>query len=140
MAKQTSPREATEHALEKLRVDKWLWAARFYRTRSIAAAAVDAGQVRVNGERAKPGRAVHSGERIQVNKGGLVWDVEIVAIAERRGPAGEAAKLYGESESSRLAREEEVARRRAAAASEPQFAGRPTKRERRKLEDFLNEP
>jgi len=124
----------------KLRIDKWLWAARFYRTRSLAAAAVEAGQVRVNGERVKPSRAVHTGERVDVRKAGFAWDIEVLGVAERRGSAPEAAKLYAESEASRRAREEEVARRRAVAASDPRFDGRPTKRDRRKLEDFLNEP
>jgi ribosome-associated heat shock protein Hsp15 len=124
----------------KLRIDKWLWAARFYRTRSLAAAAVEAGQVRVNGERVKPSRAVHAGERVTVRKAGFGWDIEVTGVDERRGSATEAAKLYSESETSRQAREEEVAKRRAAAASDPRFDGRPTKRERRKLEDFLNEP
>ena len=125
---------------ERLRIDKWLWAARFYRTRSLAAAAVEAGQVRVGGERVKPSRAVHAGETIEVRKAGLAWTVEVTGIDDRRGSATDAAKLYRESEDSRAAREGEVARRRAAAASAPELPGRPTKRDRRKLEDFLNEP
>ena len=127
-------------AVAKLRIDKWLWAARFYRTRSLAAAAVEAGQVRVNDERIKPSRAVHVGERVSVRKAGLVWDVEVAGVNERRGSAPEAAKLYAESEPSRLARDEELAKRNAAAASDPRLAFRPTKRDRRKLEDFLNDP
>jgi ribosome-associated heat shock protein Hsp15 len=126
--------------LAKLRIDKWLWAARFYKTRSLAAAAVEAGQVRVNGERVKPSRAVHAGERVNVRKAGYAWDVEVTAVDERRGSATEAAKLYSESDASRGAREDAVAKRKAAAASDPRFDGRPTKRQRRKLEDFLNEP
>ncbi len=124
----------------KLRIDKWLWAARFYRTRSLAAAAIDAGHVQVNGERVKTSRAVHAGERVTVRKGGLAWNVEVLGVAERRGSASDAAKLYAESDESRLAREAESERRRAAAAGDPRFDGRPTKRDRRKLEDFLNEP
>src|SRR5687768_18378875 len=69
-----------EHTIDseppKLRIDKWLWAARFYRTRSLAAAAVEAGQVRVNGERVKPSRAVHTGERVDVRKAGFAWRSE----------------------------------------------------------------
>ena len=124
----------------KLRIDKWLWAARFYRTRSLAATAVEAGQVRVGGERVKPSRAIHTGETIEVRKAGLAWTVEVTGIADRRGAATDAAKLYREREDSRAARDEEVARRRAAAASAPLLLGRPTKRDRRKLEDFLDEP
>lgn len=125
---------------DRLRIDKWLWAARFYRTRSLAADAIEAGQVRVGGERVKPARAVHPGERVLIRKAGLQWDVEVVALAERRGSADDAALLYRESEPGKTAREAEVARRRAAAISHPLIDGRPTKRDRRKLEDFLNEP
>ena len=132
--------EESASGVAKLRIDKWLWAARFYKTRSLAAAAIDAGHVHVNGERVKTSRAVHAGERVVVRKGGLAWDVEVLGVAERRGSATDAAKLYVESDASRLAREEESARRRAAAAGDPRFEGRPTKRDRRKLEDFLNEP
>ncbi|MGZ8253760.1 MAG: RNA-binding S4 domain-containing protein [Burkholderiaceae bacterium] len=136
------PRADTEPApsVAKLRIDKWLWAARFYKTRSLAATAVEAGQVRVNGEPVKPSRAVHAGERINVRKAGFQWEVEVNGVNERRGSATDAARLYTESEASRQAREEELARRKAAAATDPRFDGRPTKRDRRKLEDFLNEP
>ena len=124
----------------RLRIDKWLWAARFYKTRSLAAEAVENGQVRVNGERVKPSRAVHAGERVLVRKAGFEWDVEVTAVHDRRGSASDAAKLYAESEASAKARDLAVAQRRAAAAADPRMAGRPTKRDRRKLEDFLNEP
>lgn len=136
------PKADTERAatVAKLRIDKWLWAARFFKTRSLAATAVEAGQVRVNGERVKPSRAVHGGERVIVRKAGFAWDVEVTAVNECRGSATEAAKLYAEFEASRQARDEAIAKRRAVAASDPRFGGRPTKRERRKLEDFLNEP
>jgi ribosome-associated heat shock protein Hsp15 len=132
--------DAPASGTERLRIDKWLWAARFYRTRSLAAAAVEAGQVRVGGERVKPSRAVHAGETIEVRKAGLAWTVEVTGIADRRGTATDAAQLYREGEDSRAARDDEVARRRAAAASAQQAPGRPTKRDRRKLLDFLNEP
>ena len=125
---------------ERLRIDKWLWAARFYRTRSLAAAAVEAGQVRVAGERVKPSRAVRAGETVEVRKAGLAGTVEVTGLDDRRGSASDAAQLYREREASRTAREDEVARRRAAAAGTPQSSGRPTKRDRRKLEDFLDEP
>jgi ribosome-associated heat shock protein Hsp15 len=127
-------------AADSVRIDKWLWAARFYRTRSLGAAAVEAGQVRVNGERVKPARQLRMGERVTVRKAGLQWEVEVTGTADRRGAASEAARLYRETESSRAARETEAARRRSAAASHPTLDGRPTKRDRRKLEDFLNEP
>ena len=132
--------DAAIEAIAKLRIDKWLWAARFFRTRSLALAALEAGQVRVNDERVKPSRAVHAGDRITIKKSGFEWNAVVLGIAQRRGNATDAAKLYSEPEASREAREAEFARRRAAQASEPQSSGRPTKRDRRKLEDFLNEP
>jgi len=124
----------------KLRIDKWLWAARFYRTRSLAATAVEAGQVRIDGERVKPARALRVGNLVTVRRAALVWDVEVTALAERRGSATDAALLYRETQASANAREAEVAKRRAAAAAGPRLDGRPTKRDRRKLLDFLDEP
>jgi ribosome-associated heat shock protein Hsp15 len=124
---------------DKLRVDKWLWAARFFRTRSLATQAVDVGHVRVNDERVKPARPVRVGDRITIRKAGFEWNAEVLAIDDRRGSATDAARLYREPEESRLAREQAFAQRRAAQAS-ALASGRPTKRDRRKLEDFLNEP
>lgn len=122
----------------RVRLDKWLWAARFHKTRALACEAIETGHVRVDGERVKPSRGVKVGDRVSVRRGGLAWEVEVVGLAERRGPATEAAKLYREDDASRAAREGEMARRRAAAP--PRFPGRPTKRDRRALDDFLNEP
>lgn len=125
---------------DRVRIDKWLWAARFYKTRSLAAAAVEAGQARVGDEHVKPARGLRVGERVSVRRDGLVWDVEVVALAERRGSATEAATLYRESEAAAKARAEAIARRRADRASTPRADGRPTKRDRRRLQDFLDEP
>jgi ribosome-associated heat shock protein Hsp15 len=124
----------------RIRFDKWLWAARFYKTRSLCVQAIDAGQARVNGERAKPARAMRVGEAVSVRKSGIVCEVLVTALSDRRGGAADAAKLYRETEASAAAREQLLQERRAAEASQPRFAGRPTKRQRRKLEDFLNEP
>lgn len=125
----------------RVRFDKWLWAARFYKTRSLAAQAIDAGQARVNGDRVKPAHAPRPGDLVAVRKGGgLVWTVEVLALSDRRGGAPEAALLYRETEASAAARAEALLQRQAAHAANPQFPGRPTKRQRRKLEDFLNEP
>jgi ribosome-associated heat shock protein Hsp15 len=129
---------ASENA--SVRFDKWLWAARFYKTRSLAARAAETGQARLNGNPVRPSHAVRAGDRVSVRKHGIVLDVAVLALSDRRGSATVAALLYRESATSIAAREEEEARRRAAAASEPRFAGRPTKRDRRRLEDFLNEP
>ena len=130
--------EATT-APARTRLDKWLWVARMYKTRSLAAQAVEAGQVRVGDERVKPSHAVRVGEGVTVRKGGLVWALVVGAVSDRRGGAAEAAKLYNEGAESIAAREEEIGRRKAAAASAPLSSGRPTKRERRKLREFLEE-
>jgi ribosome-associated heat shock protein Hsp15 len=124
----------------RIRFDKWLWAARFYKTRSLAAQAIDAGQARISGDRVKPAHAVRAGDAVSLRKQGIVCDVEVTALSDRRGSATDAAKLYRETAASVKAREEEQLRRRAADAAQPRFPGRPTKRQRRKLEDFLNEP
>ena len=125
-------------ALTSVRLDKWLWSARFYRTRSLDVQAIDAGHVRVNGERVKQAYAVRPAVRISVRKRELVFEVEVTAVAERRGSATEAARLYRETQQSIDARE--VALREGRAARAQQTPGRPTKRDRRRLEDFLNEP
>ena len=122
------------------RLDKWLWAARFYKTRSLAAQAIEAGQVRASGERVKPAHLVHLNERIAVRKSAFVWEVDVIALSERRGGAAEAALLYRETAQSIEAREEALKQRKAALAADTRLSGRPTKRDRRKLEDFLNEP
>jgi ribosome-associated heat shock protein Hsp15 len=123
----------------RVRADKWLWAARMYKSRSLAAKALETGQARVENERVKPSRALKVGERISVRKSGLVWEIEILALAEKRGGAADAALLYREAPESAAGREEEIAKRKAVALGTPQSLGRPTKRQRRKLEDFLNE-
>jgi ribosome-associated heat shock protein Hsp15 len=124
----------------RCRFDKWLWAARFYRTRALAAAAIDAGQARLNASRVKPAHGVRAGDAVSLRKGAFGWAVRVVAVAERRGSAAEASRLYAEDEASRAARELEIEQRRAAASPTPERPGRPTKRDRRRLEDFLDEP
>jgi ribosome-associated heat shock protein Hsp15 len=126
--------------VDRVRFDKWLWAARFYKTRSLAAQAIDTGQARLAGERAKPAHPVRPGDAVTIRRHGIVIEVIATALADRRGSATDAARLYRETEASAASREDDAMRRRQAAASEPRFPGRPTKRERRKLEDFLNEP
>lgn len=125
---------------DRVRLDKWLWVARFYRTRSQAAQAIDAGHVRVAGERVKPAHTVRSATRISVRKQDLAWHVEVLGASERRGSATDAAALYRETPESAAAREKSVRERKAARETTVQTPGRPTKRDRRKLEDFLNEP
>ncbi len=123
-----------------IRLDKWLWAARFYRTRSLAAQAIDAGRVRHAGERVKPAHSVRVGDAVAIRKQRIAWEVVVTALCDRRGGATDAAKLYRETVASVETREMEALRQRAADAAQPRFSGRPTKRQRRKLEDFLGEP
>ncbi len=123
----------------RVRFDKWLWAARFYRTRSLAALAIAAGHVRVEDQRIKPAHVAATGERVVLRKDGLVWNIVVTALSDRRGNAADAAGLYREAPESVAARAGEVARRKAAAAATPTRLGRPTKRERRKLKAFFEE-
>jgi len=123
----------------RIRFDKWLWAARFYKTRSLAAQAIDAGQARLNGERVKPAHAVRVGDAVSLRREGAVREIAVTALSDRRGPATVAATLYRETEASVAAREEARLLRKAADAVQPRFPGRPTKRERRKLGNLLGE-
>src|SRR5690349_9746997 len=105
--------EAASGDLGRLRIDKWLWAARFYKTRSLAARAIEGGKVKLNGERAKPGKGVRPGDRLEVRSGELQWTIEVRAVSARRGPASEAAKLYAEDKESSSRREQMLLMRRA---------------------------
>jgi ribosome-associated heat shock protein Hsp15 len=125
-------------AAVRVRLDKWLWAARFYRTRSLAAQAIEAAAVRVDGERVKPAHIVRPTMRVTVRRRDDVRDVDVLAVSERRGSATEAAALFRETSESAAARERARAERLQDRATATQ--GRPTKRDRRRLEDFLNEP
>ena len=118
----------------KLRIDKWLWAARFYKTRSLAADAVEAGKVTVNEARVKPAKAVAIGDRLDIRIGQYRFDVEVLALSGKRGPAPEAQKLYRESDVSRAQRAALAAQIKA--MPQPAFKGRPTKRDRREIERF----
>ncbi len=119
-----------------VRVDKWLWAARFFKTRSIAAEAVDGGKVQVNGERAKPAKSVKPGDEVRVRIGPYEHTVTVTGTAERRGTAAEAARLYTETDASRAARERLHWQLTAAAPAMEPEKGRPTKRDRRDLDRF----
>lgn len=118
---------------DRLRIDKWLWAARFFKTRSLAAQAVENGRVRVAGERVKPAKALQSGDVVTVRVGELEWVVTVRALALRRGPGAEARGLYEEDEASRARREAITAARRLEPEPGFGFRGRPTKRDRRML-------
>ena len=123
-----------EPADERVRIDKWLWAARFYKTRGLAADAVKGGRVHVDGHSVKPSKEVGAGDRLQITIGQLRRDVVVLATAARRGPASEAALLYEETADSVAERERQAAERRSAAPPVFDRGGRPTKRDRRRLE------
>lgn len=127
-------------ASASLRLDKWLWAARFFKTRALATEAVSGGKVHVNGERCKPARKLHAGDRVRVHKGSWSMEVDVVALDDRRRPASEAEQLYAETPESQEHREQETARRRVEReARAPAPSGRPDKRERRKIRRFVRQ-
>jgi len=125
--------------LTRVRIDKWLWAARFFKTRSLAAIAVDGGKVQVNAERAKPAKLVKPGDQLSIRSGPYLWDITVVALSERRGPAADAAKLYSESADSRRIREETHAIMKNERRDDPFSGGRPTKKARRQIVKFLRQ-
>ena len=124
----------------EMRLDKWLWAARFYKTRAEAVQAIESGKVRRDGERCKPAQSVRIGDQFAIVREHLAWNVDVAGISEQRGPASVAAQLYREPEESIAARMEIISLRKAAMGNAPQSKGRPSKRQRRKIEDFLAEP
>jgi ribosome-associated heat shock protein Hsp15 len=119
--------------IQKLRIDKWLWAARFFKTRSLAVDAIEAGRVLVGGVRVKVAKAVGSGDRLEIRIGRYQFDVEVLGISDKRGPAPQAQKLYHESDESR---ERRALLAEQLKAEQPAFRGRPTKRDRRLIEEF----
>jgi ribosome-associated heat shock protein Hsp15 len=119
--------------LSETRIDKWLWAARFFKTRSLATAAVSGGKVEVNGEGAKPSKNVKPGDRIRLRLGPIEHHLTVKAIGERRGSAAIAQSLYEESAESIANREKISAQRRFAAAPAYEEKGRPSKKDRREM-------
>lgn len=121
---------------EKIRFDKWLWAARFFKTRSMASQAVTGGKVHVNGQRIKPARTVQIGDELRITKNEVTFIVKVLALSGYRRPAVEARLLYEESPESIKTREEESEIRRMTHAGHTAPAGRPGKRDRRKIREF----
>jgi len=119
-----------------MRIDKWLWAARFFKTRALAQQAIERGRVRREGALVKPAREVKPGDRLEVAVGELRWALVVQRLGARRGPASEARTLYEETEASRLGREAMLAERRLSVEPSRALHGRPTKRDRRVLERF----
>lgn len=120
--------------LSRVRVDKWLWAARFYKTRSIATEAINGGRVEVNGTPAKPSKEVRVGDQVRLTIGRDVWVVDVRDLSDKRGPASVAQGLYEETGESRRAREAAAAQRRVAPPLGADMGARPTKRDRRRIE------
>ena len=116
-----------------VRMDKWLWAARFFKTRSLAARACDLGRIESNGQPAKPAREVRSGDLLQVKNDGGDFQVEVLALSEMRGPAAAAQTLYRETEASRELRLKLAEERKAMPHFEASRVGRPSKRDRRAI-------
>jgi ribosome-associated heat shock protein Hsp15 len=121
-----------------MRVDKWLWAARFFKTRSVAQQAIGAGQVKLNEARIKPAHELKVGDGLAIRIGDFEWKVVVNALSDKRGPAEQARKLYQETEASRAERERRLDLRRWGAEPARELKGRPTKRDRRRIEDFTS--
>jgi ribosome-associated heat shock protein Hsp15 len=119
---------------KKVRLDKWLWAARFYKTRALAVAAIETGKIEVNGERSKRSKLVQTGDRIRVQLGPFEHLITVQGVSEKRGSASIAAELYEDGAESKKARETMAAHVRAMRASTGYESGRPTKKDRREIE------
>jgi ribosome-associated heat shock protein Hsp15 len=126
--------------MTSVRMDKWLWAARFFKTRSLAARACELGRIQSNGQPAKPAREVRIGDRLRVTNDGGDFQVGVLLLSEVRGPASVAQTLYEETEASRELRQKVAAERKAMKQFEELPAGRPSKRDRRKIIQFRSKP
>ena len=122
--------------LQSVRIDKWLWAARFFKTRSLATEAVDGGKVKVNGQRVKPAKEVKPGDAVEVHIGEYVWELSVTGLADRRGSTEIARSLYEESEASHARRQAVIAARKVYVEPAAEMHGRPTKKDRRAMRRF----
>jgi ribosome-associated heat shock protein Hsp15 len=122
--------------MEGTRIDKWLWAARFFKTRELASKACEMSRVSSNGVRAKPAREVRVGDMLQINNGTVEWEIEVLALSQQRGPAAVAQMLYRETEASIEARRKAAEERRLLAPIGQISTGRPSKRDRRLIHSF----
>ena len=125
--------------MQGVRIDKWLWAARFFKTRSLAARACELGRIECGKQPLKPAREVHVGDMLEIKTEGGEFEVEILLLSEVRGPASVARTLYRETESSRERREKMILERKAGLAFSPAPDRRPSKRDRRKIHQFRGE-
>jgi ribosome-associated heat shock protein Hsp15 len=124
---------SSDERTQQHRLDKWLWHARFYKTRSLATAAIDGGKVHLNAERVKPAHRVRIGDRLSLSLQGIVAEFEVLGLPARRGPAVEAQSHYAETPASIERRASLREQQRLAQASRPRPEGRPDKRDRRRL-------
>ena len=122
--------------MTSVRIDKWLWAARFFKTRSLAAKACELGRIQSNGQPAKAAREVKVGDMLRVSNEGGNFQIEVLLLSDVRGPASVAQTLYRETEPSKDARLKAAAERKAAMQFEPMPTGRPSKRDRRRIIQF----
>jgi ribosome-associated heat shock protein Hsp15 len=122
--------------MESVRIDKWLWAARFFKTRALASKACDIGRIEINGVRAKPAREVHAGNMVRIENEGGIFNVEVLQLSEMRGPAAVAQTLYKETDASCEARQKLAEERKAMQMYAPLPERRPSKRDRRRIIQF----
>jgi len=122
--------------MDAVRIDKWLWAARFFKTRALASRACDLGRIQLNGLQAKPAREVRAGDRLHIENEGGIFEVDILEVSRMRGPAPVAQSLYRETDASRLARLHLAEERKALAQYVTFPPRRPTKRDRRRIIRF----
>lgn len=120
--------------MESVRIDKWLWAARFFKTRGVASEAVVGGRVHVNGARVKPSKEIRPTDTVEVRIGDVTWTVVVAGVADKRGPATVAATLYDETPGSLAGRERLASERRSSARPVPDQGARPTKQGRRRMD------
>ena len=118
----------------EVRIDKWLWAARFFKTRSLAAQAVEGGRVKLNDARVKPAKLLRIGDRLDLQIGAYAWSIAVARLSDRRGPATSARELYVEAADSIARRTAEIAARRDGFHPVPEHGGRPAKKQRRILQ------
>jgi ribosome-associated heat shock protein Hsp15 len=122
--------------MSTVRIDKWLWAARFFKTRALAVKACDLGRIHSNGQQAKPSREVRVGDMLMIKNEGGEFQVEVLVVSEMRGPSAVAQTLYRETEASQTARLKLAAERKALQQYAPLPERRPTKRDRRQIHKF----
>ena len=123
---------------EKMRLDKWLWAARFFKTRSLATQAIEQGRVKLNGDRVKPAREIRPQDRLEIQLGDDVWMLTVRALSMQRGPAPVAQQLYAEAPDSIARRQQQASERKVSANPAAAIKGRPTKRDRRQIHRFTD--